>query len=111
MTDTIAHMRAAAAATERSRAEGAKEPGGAAGTAAPVADLELDCKGLLCPLPVYKTSQALNRLAIGQTLRVECTDRGSLADFPALARQRSLTLLSASERDGVQVFLLRKEAP
>jgi tRNA 2-thiouridine synthesizing protein A len=80
------------------------------GTAAPAADLELDCKGLLCPLPVYRTAQALSRLEAGQVLRVECTDPGSLADFPALARQRKLTLLSAIERDGVQVFHLRKEA-
>ncbi len=73
------------------------------------ADLELDCKGLLCPLPVYRTSQALPRLRAGQVLRVECTDPGSLADFPALARQRNLTLLSTTEQDGVQVFRLRKE--
>jgi tRNA 2-thiouridine synthesizing protein A len=77
---------------------------------APTADLELDCKGLLCPLPVYRTAQALNRLAAGQVLRVECTDPGSLADFPALARQRRLTLISATEQGGVQVFHLRKEA-
>jgi len=77
--------------------------------AAPAADLELDCKGLLCPLPVYRTSQALSRLGAGQILRVECTDPGSLADFPALARQRGLTLLSAAERDGVQVFHVRKD--
>jgi tRNA 2-thiouridine synthesizing protein A len=74
------------------------------------ADVELDCKGLLCPLPVYRTSQALNRLKSGQVLRVECTDPGSLADFPALARQRGLTLLLSEERGGVQVFRLRKEA-
>ncbi len=75
-----------------------------------VADLTLDCKGLLCPLPVYKTGQALGRLKAGQVLRVECTDPGSLADFPALARQRGDTLLSSSEERGVQVFFLRKEA-
>jgi tRNA 2-thiouridine synthesizing protein A len=73
------------------------------------ANLELDCKGLLCPLPVYRASQALNRLQPGQVLKVECTDPGALADFPALARQRGLTLLTAEERDGVQVFRLRKE--
>ena len=82
---------------------------GAAAAAAGAADVSLDCKGLLCPLPVYRTSQALSRLAAGQVLRVECTDPGSFADFPALARQRGLTLLSAEERDGVQVFRLRKE--
>ncbi len=75
-----------------------------------VADQELDCKGLLCPLPVYRTSQAIGRLKPGQVLRVECTDPGSLADFPAFARQRGLALLSAAAEDGVQVFYLRKEA-
>ncbi len=74
------------------------------------APIELDCKGLLCPLPVYRTSQAINLLRQGQTLRVECTDPGSLADFPALARQRGLTLLSATAENGVQVFLLRKDS-
>lgn len=74
------------------------------------ADSELDCKGLLCPLPVYNASRALTRLNPGQVLRVECTDPGSLADFPALARQRGFTLLSASERDGVQLFFLRRES-
>jgi tRNA 2-thiouridine synthesizing protein A len=76
----------------------------------PTADAVLDCRGLLCPLPVYRTSQALARLRPGQVLRVECTDPGSLADFPALARQRGDTLLRAEARGGVQVFHLRKEA-
>jgi tRNA 2-thiouridine synthesizing protein A len=72
------------------------------------ADADLDCKGLLCPLPVYRASRTLDRLHPGQVLRIECTDPGSLADFPALARQRGFTLLSAAERDGIQVFYLRR---
>lgn len=74
-------------------------------------DAELDCKGLLCPLPVFRTSQALERLPMGQVLKIECTDPGSLADFPALARQRGHTLLSVEAGDGVQIFYIRKEAP
>ena len=74
------------------------------------ADAELDCKGLLCPLPVYRTSQAIGRLKPGQVLRIQCTDPGSLADFPAFARQRGHALLSAAAADGVQVFYIRKEA-
>ena len=70
---------------------------------------ELDCKGLLCPLPVYRAGQAMARLAPGQVLRVECTDPGSLEDFPAFARQRGHTLLSVENRGDVQVFHLRKE--
>ncbi|MGH7538039.1 MAG: sulfurtransferase TusA family protein [Gemmatimonadales bacterium] len=74
------------------------------------ADAVLDCRGLLCPLPVYKASRALEGLRPGQVLRIDCTDPGSLADFPALARQRGHTLLSATDQGGVQVFHLRKEA-
>ena len=74
------------------------------------ADAELDCRGLLCPLPVYRTNQAMGKLGSGQVLRVQCTDPGSLADFPAFARQRGHTLLASEERDGTQVFWLRKEA-
>jgi tRNA 2-thiouridine synthesizing protein A len=70
----------------------------------------LDCKGLLCPLPVYQTARAMAKLGPGQVLRVECTDPGSLEDFRAFARQQRHTLLLAEDRQGVQVFLLRKEA-
>lgn len=73
------------------------------------ADQTLDCKGLLCPLPVYKTSQAIRQLPVGQTLRVECTDPGSMPDFRAFAKQHGHTLLSAEDRDGVQTFYIRKE--
>lgn len=73
------------------------------------ADQTLDCKGLLCPLPVYKASQAMRELSPGQVLRVECTDPGSIPDFRAFARQHGHTLLSAEEYDDVQVFHVRKE--
>ena len=73
-------------------------------------DTTLDCKGLLCPLPVYRTAQALEPLRVGQVLRIECTDPGSLADFPAFARQRGHTLLSSESADGVHVFYIRKDA-
>lgn len=68
----------------------------------------LDCTGQLCPMPIYKTSMTLARLAPGDLLEVVCTDPGSLKDFPALARQGGHELLSAEARDGRQVFLLRK---
>jgi len=72
------------------------------------ANAQLDCKGLLCPLPIYRTAQVMAQLKAGEVLRVECTDPGSLADFPAFARQRGHTLVSAEDKDGVQVFYLRR---
>ncbi len=71
---------------------------------------ELDCRGLLCPLPVYLASRALLRLDPGARLRVVCTDPGSLADFPALAAQGGHELISSHEAEGTQTFVLRKGA-
>ncbi|MFQ5517462.1 MAG: sulfurtransferase TusA family protein, partial [Acidimicrobiia bacterium] len=71
-------------------------------------DTKLDCRGLLCPLPVYKTAQTLKEMEPGQVLELSCTDPGSLEDIPALARQRGDALLGVDEREGIQTFWLKK---
>ena len=70
----------------------------------------LDCSGLLCPLPVYKASQALRRLAPGQVLELICTDPGSLEDIPALARQTGHRLLEMRDDGTIQPFWLERTA-
>ena len=68
----------------------------------------LDCTGLLCPLPVYKTALALSRIQPGQVLELITTDPGALEDIPAMARQRGDNLLEVRETDGVQRFWIEK---
>lgn len=68
----------------------------------------LDCRDLLCPLPVYKAGIVLNRLSDGEVLELVTTDPGALEDIPALARQRGDTLLRTERGDGTQSFWLRK---
>jgi tRNA 2-thiouridine synthesizing protein A len=70
--------------------------------------IDLDCTGLVCPLPVYKTALALNKLHSGQRLRLSTTDPGALADIPAMTRQRGDKLLSVSEAGDSQVFVIEK---
>jgi TusA-related sulfurtransferase len=79
-------------------------------TAEPTADLTLDCRGLLCPLPVYKAGLALGRMSPGEVLELICTDPGSLEDIPAMARQRGDRLISTVTTEGTQVFLVEKGA-
>ena len=74
----------------------------------PEADDTLDTSGLLCPLPVYKAAMALGKLEPGQVLRLVCTDPGSLADIPAMARQRGDTLLGIADESGTQTFWIQK---
>lgn len=57
------------------------------------ADLELDARGLNCPLPILKAKKALAGMASGQVLKVICTDAGSVRDFQAFAKQTGNELL------------------
>jgi tRNA 2-thiouridine synthesizing protein A len=68
----------------------------------------LDCSGLLCPLPVYKTALALGNLQPGEVLELVTTDPGALEDIPAMARQRGDTVLTSEDRGPSQRFLIEK---
>lgn len=70
--------------------------------------VELDARGLQCPLPLLKAKQALNKLASGQLLRVRSTDEGSVRDFTVFARQTGHVLLESTTDGGAYAFLLRK---
>lgn len=70
-------------------------------------DLELDLKGMNCPLPLLKAKQALSKLATGQVLRVQATDPGSVRDFASFARISGHELLASEEVSGVFIHTLR----
>jgi tRNA 2-thiouridine synthesizing protein A len=73
-----------------------------------VADLELDARGLNCPLPILRAKKALNNMNSGQILHVVATDPGSIKDFEAFARQTGNELIEANEVDGEFMFLVKK---
>lgn len=73
------------------------------------ADRVLDCRGVLCPMPVVKTSQEMAGLEPGQVLQLLATDRGAISDMPAWAADTGNELLEwHEEADGTLVFSFRK---
>lgn len=68
----------------------------------------LDASGLACPMPVVRTRQAIDALAIGEVLEVVSTDRGSLQDIPAWSASVGHKLLDTQEADGRYTFLIEK---
>jgi TusA-related sulfurtransferase len=71
-------------------------------------DQELDCKGLTCPLPVIKTKQAIDKMTIGQVLRMVATDPGSTRDIQAWSKRTGHDLLESKQEDSLYLFLIRK---
>ncbi|MBK6622595.1 MAG: sulfurtransferase TusA family protein [Saprospirales bacterium] len=68
----------------------------------------LDCKGLLCPMPVVKTKKTINTMAIGEVLEMISTDPGAMPDMQAWAKQTGHELLEAKDEGGVYRFFIKK---
>ena len=71
-------------------------------------DSELDCSGMLCPLPVVKTSQAIKNIEVGQVLKMIATDPGAPPDMEAWSRQTGHEILESNEEDGVYIFYFKR---
>ncbi len=72
------------------------------------ADMELDARGLNCPLPILRAKKSMNDLAAGQVLRILATDPGSVKDFEAFSKQTGNELLESVEENGEFIYLLKK---
>ena len=71
-------------------------------------DLEVDARGLNCPLPILKAKKALAGLSSGQVLKVIATDPGSVRDFQAFARQTGNQMVGQHEADRAWTFFLKR---
>ncbi|HRK42050.1 MAG TPA: sulfurtransferase TusA family protein [Gemmobacter sp.] len=58
-------------------------------------DADLDCEGLLCPLPVLRARKRLIGMAPGAVLRVRATDRMAAVDLPHFCMQAGHRYLGA----------------
>ncbi|MEE8434903.1 MAG: sulfurtransferase TusA family protein [bacterium] len=72
-------------------------------------DMELDCRGLSCPIPIIKTKKAIDTLSSGQTLKMISTDPGSVNDVNAWSRRTGNPLLDSQASGSEYVFYLQKK--
>jgi tRNA 2-thiouridine synthesizing protein A len=71
-------------------------------------DIELDTRGLNCPLPILKAKKALSAMESGQVLRVTATDSGSVRDFQAFARQTGNELMDQQTAGTDFIHVMRR---
>jgi tRNA 2-thiouridine synthesizing protein A len=70
--------------------------------------IDLDTRGLNCPLPILKTKKALADMASGDILRVVSTDPGSVRDFQAFARQTGNELVEQQTSGADFIHLIKR---
>ncbi len=71
-------------------------------------DRELDCLGLYCPEPVFRTRQEIDKLAAGQVLEVVADDPAAEEDIKRLVKRLGHELLELRNEHGRLHFLIKK---
>ena len=71
-------------------------------------DVQLDAKGLNCPLPILKAKKTLKGMDSGQVLEILSTDPGSVADFDSFCRTTGNELLDSNQGDGLFTYYIKK---
>lgn len=71
-------------------------------------DHEIDCEGLLCPLPVLRARKRLMAMRAGEVLGVRATDGMAAVDLPHFCAGAGHGYLGAQEAGGgVTLHLIR----
>lgn len=71
-------------------------------------DAEVDCGGMLCPLPVLRARKRLLGMLPGQVLRVLATDAMAAIDLPHFCIEAGHEFLNATATDTVTIYLIRR---
>ncbi|MGA8210020.1 MAG: sulfurtransferase TusA family protein [Nocardioidaceae bacterium] len=72
-------------------------------------DIELDCRGLKCPLPVIRLADHLGDVEVGRRLAVVADDPAARPDIAAWCRMRGQDYLGEDVAgDGVPRFVVRR---
>ena len=77
---------------------------------ADAAPVEVDLRGLHCPMPVLRTAKALRPLAVGRRIAVLASDPLASIDIPHFCREQGHVLEESGETGGDLRFVIRKGA-
>jgi tRNA 2-thiouridine synthesizing protein A len=68
----------------------------------------LDLKGMVCPIPIVKVSQAVKAIQVGEAIEAFATDPGVLGDIPAWCKTSGNELVKMEKIEKNFRFVVRK---
>ena len=68
----------------------------------------LDCTGLFCPVPVFRTRDEIDRMAVGEVLAVLTDDPAAEEDFRSWAKRTGHEVLEIRKEDTHLRIVIRK---
>ncbi|UCE37710.1 MAG: sulfurtransferase TusA family protein [Thermoplasmata archaeon] len=73
-----------------------------------VADAELDCIGLYCPIPIARTKEEIDKIEIGQVLKVEADDPAAEEDIKRWAKRTGHEVLKFQKEGAQMTFFIKR---
>ncbi|MHA1771966.1 MAG: sulfurtransferase TusA family protein [Candidatus Thorarchaeota archaeon] len=67
-----------------------------------------DASGLRCPMPVLKLKKEIQKIEVGQILKVIATDVGSKKDFPSWASRTGNEILELKEGGDKLIWFVKR---
>ncbi len=71
--------------------------------------VELDARRLLCPMPVIRLQDCIEKQVSGTRVRITCTDPGTLNDIPTWCRINGHRVVETDQLDHEYIFLVQKD--
>ncbi len=72
-------------------------------------EVQVDCRGQLCPLPIIALARAFADLAVGDVVAVVADDPAAAADVPAWCRMKGQEYVGPDVADdGTPRYLVRR---
>ncbi|UCH89677.1 MAG: sulfurtransferase TusA family protein [Thermoplasmata archaeon] len=71
-------------------------------------DAELDCVGLYCPIPIASTREEIDKLEVGQVLKVEADDPAAEEDIKRWAKRTGHEIIGFEKDGDIVIFYIRK---
>lgn len=68
----------------------------------------INAKRLLCPMPVISLGKMINKINIGDSIKMIATDPGVLHDIPAWCKVHGHRLVQIDEKTDEIVILVKK---
>jgi len=68
----------------------------------------LDCTGLYCPEPVFRTRMELDEMKVGETLEVTADDPAAGPDIESLVKNLGQELLGMTREDSTVHIFIKK---
>ena len=70
--------------------------------------MSVDCLGLYCPEPIYRTRRALDELEKGEILEVKADDPAAEPDIRNLVNRLGYEIISVEREGDTVTILIRK---